>query len=103
MRDRPRTPATTLQRARSIGLAGGLHHVYTGNVSDKRTQSTYCHACGGLLIGRDWYVLEEWNLEDGGLCGRCGARCAGLFEAEAGVWGPRRLPVRLANYQNRVT
>ncbi len=92
----PHTPVETLQRAREIALATGLRYVYTGNVHDKATQSTRCHACGELLIGRDWYVLSEWNLADSGHCGRCGARCPGVFEAQPGDWGAQRLPVRLA-------
>jgi pyruvate formate lyase activating enzyme len=96
MLDRPPTPARTLVRAREIALARGLHHVYTGNVHDEAGQSTYCAGCGAKLIGRDWYVLSEWNLDAEGRCGACGARCPGLFEAAPGSWGARRRPVRLA-------
>jgi pyruvate formate lyase activating enzyme len=95
MRDRPHTPATTLSRAREIALANGLRHVYTGNVHDRAGQSTYCHACGALLIERDWYELGAWNLDDG-RCRACGEPCAGVFEERPGSWGSRRLPVRLA-------
>ena len=98
MRDRPHTPPDTLRRARRIALAKGLRYVYTGNVHDRDTQSTYCHTCKERLIGRDWYVLSEWNLTGEGLCKRCGSRCPGLFESKPGVWGARRLPVRLATY-----
>ncbi len=92
----PHTPVETLWRARQIAMANGLRYVYTGNVHEKATQSTYCHRCGQLLIGRDWYVLSEWTLVDSGHCGCCGARCPGVFEARPGGWGARRLPVRLA-------
>ena len=95
LRDRPHTPAATLSRARTIGLANGLRYVYTGNVHDSAGQSTYCHACGTLLIERDWYSLGKWNLADG-RCGACGEPCAGVFEERPGTWGARRLPVRLA-------
>jgi pyruvate formate lyase activating enzyme len=95
LRDRPHTPAATLSRARETGLANGLRYVYTGNVHDREGQSTYCHACGALLIERDWYELGAWNLTDG-RCASCGARCAGVFEERPGSWGARRLPVRLA-------
>jgi pyruvate formate lyase activating enzyme len=96
MRDRPPTAPATLQRARAIALANGLRYVYTGNVHDPQGQSTYCHACGELLIGRDWYVLSDWRLTPDGHCGECGTPCAGCFETEPGGWGARRLPVRLA-------
>jgi pyruvate formate lyase activating enzyme len=94
LRDRPPTPAATLTRAREIGRANGLRYVYTGNVHDRAGQSTYCHACGALLIERDWYQLGAWNLSDG-CCASCGERCAGVFEGRPGTWGARRL-VRLA-------
>jgi pyruvate formate lyase activating enzyme len=95
LRDRPPTPAATLSRARRIALENGVHHAYTGNVHDSAGQSTYCHACGALLIERDWYTLGEWGLEDGA-CASCGALCPGVFEERPGTWGARRLPVRLA-------
>ncbi len=96
LRDRPPTPAATLSRARRIALANGLRYVYTGNVHDREGQSTYCHACGELLIERDWYELGAWNLDARGRCRACGSRCAGVFEDRPGGWGARRLPVRLA-------
>jgi pyruvate formate lyase activating enzyme len=97
MRDIPATPAATLLRARSIARAAGLHHVYVGNVHDKAADSTYCHQCGALLIGRDWYELSEWRLDADGRCRACGTVCAGVFEARPGQWGARRQPVRLSH------
>jgi pyruvate formate lyase activating enzyme len=94
--DRPPTPPATLRRARRIARRNGLRHVYVGNVHDPEADSTYCPACGELLIGRDWYELTRWNLGAGGACPRCGAACAGVFEPEPGGWGARRLPLRLA-------
>jgi pyruvate formate lyase activating enzyme len=96
LRDRPPTPPATLTRARAIALANGLRYVYTGNVHDRTGQSTYCHACGALLIERDWYSLGAWNLTEGGRCAACGERCPGVFEERPGTWGARRLPVRIA-------
>ncbi len=98
MRDLPPTPAATLQRAREIALANGVRYAYTGNVHDKSGQSTYCHQCSELLIGRDWYRLSEWNLDADGCCLACATPCAGVFEAKPGRWGPRRLPVSLKDY-----
>jgi pyruvate formate lyase activating enzyme len=96
MRDRQSTPRSTLLRAREIAMKNGLRYVYTGNVHDKEGGSTYCHGCGQILIGRDWFELSEWNLTPGGACSRCATPCAGVFEAERGRWGARRMPVRLA-------
>jgi pyruvate formate lyase activating enzyme len=99
MRDIPRTPAATLTRARRIANENGVRYAYTGNVHDEDGGSTYCHACGEKLIGRNWYVLGAWNLTPDGRCAHCGVSCAGVFEARPGRWGARRRPVRLANYR----
>jgi pyruvate formate lyase activating enzyme len=93
MMDTPRTPARTLIDARRIAMAAGLRHVYTGNISDEASQSTYCHACGARLIGRDWYDITAWNLGDDGRCAACDAACAGVFEGRPGAWGRKRLPL----------
>jgi pyruvate formate lyase activating enzyme len=98
--DRPATPPPTLQKAREIALRNGVQHAYTGNTYDKAGQSTYCHECGEILIGRDWYTLSEWNLTGDGSCGRCSAPCSGVFESRPGGWGPRRMPVRLRDYRS---
>jgi pyruvate formate lyase activating enzyme len=99
MLDKPATPYSTLARARGIARKNGLRYVFTGNVSDLEGGSTYCHACGKLLIGRDSYVLYEWNLTPAGACKFCGTACAGVFEAQPGDWGARRLPVRLRDFK----
>jgi pyruvate formate lyase activating enzyme len=98
MRETPATPPATLRRAREIARGHGVRHVYTGNVHDRDGQSSFCHACGTRLIGRDWYVLDEWNLDTQGRCAKCHTPCAGVFEAQPGAWGPQRLPVRLADF-----
>ena len=98
MRDRPPTPAATLSRARQIAIDNGVRYAYTGNVHDASGGSTWCHECGQLLIGRDWYVLGEWNLTADGRCKACGARCAGVFEPLPGDWGARRLPILLGDF-----
>jgi len=97
LRDRPRTPPATLRRAREIARAVGLRHVYTGNVRDREGQSSYCAGCGALAIGRDGYEIDAWHLDEGGHCLGCGERLPGVFDGPPGVWGSRRLPVRLAS------
>ena len=94
MRGKPATPSKTLQMARDIGRQAGLHYVYTGNVHDKAGQSTYCHQCGRILIGRDWYQLTDWNL-DNGRCSQCGSACAGHFKTLHGQWGAKRTAVSI--------
>jgi pyruvate formate lyase activating enzyme len=92
------TPATTLERARSIAIQNGVNFAYTGNIRDKSGGSTYCPNCGQLIIGRDWFVLSDWNLTDEGACGGCGTPIPGHFESRPGSWGGRRLPVRMTNF-----
>ena len=95
MNDIPATPPATLKRAREIARANGLWHVYTGNVHDCAGGSTYCHGCGVELIGRDWYELSTWNLNEAGRCTICGEAPAGVFEPLPGNWGRQRRPVHL--------
>jgi pyruvate formate lyase activating enzyme len=94
MRDVPHTPAATLQQARAIALKNGVRYAYTGNIHDHAGGSTYCHQCGQRLIGRDWFVLSDWQLTAEGHCAACGTPCAGVFEAQAGTWGAQRVPVQ---------
>jgi pyruvate formate lyase activating enzyme len=91
------TPSSTLSLARSIAMRNGLRYVYTGNVHDESGGSTYCHSCGEMLIGRDWYRLTAWNLLEDGRCRICHTPCAGAFEPHPGHWGPSPLPVRLSS------
>jgi pyruvate formate lyase activating enzyme len=94
----PSTPFKTLVRAREIAKESGVRYAYTGNVHDKKGESTYCHNCGRSVIGRDWYVLSEWHLTDDGHCEYCSAPCAGVFHGKPGTWGAKRMPVRLRDY-----
>jgi pyruvate formate lyase activating enzyme len=98
MMDIAPTPASTLTRARDIAMRNGLHYAYVGNVHDSAADSTWCHKCGEKLIGRDWYVLSDWNLVEGGRCKFCDTPVAGVFEAQPGDWGARRQPVRLRKF-----
>jgi pyruvate formate lyase activating enzyme len=91
----PSTPAPTLLKARRIAMARGLRHVYTGNIHDEGSQTTRCHACGAVLIGRDWHRITAWSLSEDGRCRRCGERCPGVFDGPPGRWGQRRRPLTL--------
>jgi pyruvate formate lyase activating enzyme len=93
MRDKPPTPPETLRHARRIAREMGLRYVFTGNIHDPAGQSTYCHGCDAVLIGRDWYDLITWNLTGDGRCRDCGTACAGVFEDKHGRWGRRRQAV----------
>lgn len=98
MLDVPHTPPETLVRAREIAMNNGVRYAYTGNVHDKAHQSTYCHNCGAVLIGRDWYELSEFTVTTKGNypgnCQACGSDVPGRFDGPAGDWGRKRMPLR---------
>lgn len=98
MMDKPRTPASTLKRARDIAIKNGLNYVYMGNVHDKSGSSTYCSACNHMLIGRDWYELSDWDVRMGGnregRCIKCSEPVAGVFDGPPGDWGRKRMPLK---------
>lgn len=98
MLDIPNTPPSTLSHARDIARSNGVRYAYTGNVHDAEGGSTRCYQCGNVLIGRNWYVLGEWNLTGEGQCSFCGTACAGVFDGPPGTWGARRQPVRLGDF-----
>jgi len=98
MRHRPPTPPETLALAYDVARRSGLRYVYTGNVSDRRRQSTFCPGCGELLIERDGYHLGAYALEHD-RCRHCGRQVAGRFDSGPGTWGARRQPIRIAAYR----
>jgi pyruvate formate lyase activating enzyme len=96
MLDVPATPHSTLVRARRIGLANGLMHVYTGNVVDLEGDTTLCAGCGAKVIERDRYEILATHLTDDGKCQACQRPLAGRFDGKRERFGRRRLPVRMA-------
>ena len=93
--DRRPTPLATLQAAYDIAREEGLRYVYVGNVHDPQRQQTYCPDCGRAVIRRAGYTIEGFDIRDG-RCTGCGSPIAGRFDAFAGTWGSRRLPIRIA-------
>jgi pyruvate formate lyase activating enzyme len=96
MTDVHATPPATLTRARKIAQLAGLNYVYTGNVHDEAGGSTYCPSCEKPVIVRDWYQIRGYLLTPEGACKHCGMRVAGRFQKFGQPFGPRRIPVRLA-------
>jgi len=76
--DRPPTPLATLRRAREIGLAAGLRHVYTGNIPGDPGENTFCPGCDHLLIERSGFAIRQNRIVDGA-CPECGARVDGVW------------------------
>jgi pyruvate formate lyase activating enzyme len=73
----PPTPLSTLEEARQIGRDVGLRYVYIGNVPGEG-EDTYCQECGGLLIKRSGFLVEENRLREGH-CPVCGAQIDGVW------------------------
>lgn len=76
--DAPPTPPSALRRAREIGLAAGLRHVYTGNLPGDDGENTFCHSCGKQIVGRTGYRVGEINIREGS-CSFCSAPVAGVW------------------------
>lgn len=98
MLDRSRTDPETLCLAYDIAKSEGLKYVYVGNVHDVQRQSTFCHACGHLLIERDWYQLGTYTIDSQGCCQNCHAKIPGRFGETVGKWNASRQPVRIEQY-----
>lgn len=97
MRDKSNTSALSLTASREIALKNGLHHVYTGNVSDAIGGSSYCSNCNALLIKRNRYQLGYWHLDETGKCKECQTRLPGYFNKAPDNWGAKRQLVRFGS------
>lgn len=78
MRDKQRTPISTLSAARSLALKSGIKYCYTGNVHSVESQTTYCPACGEPLIIRDWHSVLDNKIKSQ-KCNKCQTKIAGVF------------------------
>jgi pyruvate formate lyase activating enzyme len=79
--DKPRTPASTLKRARAIAQASGIKYCYVGNIHDAEGQTTRCPACENILIRRSWHEIIENKLSNGRCA--CGQIIPGRFATRA--------------------
>lgn len=77
--DRKATSFPTLQKAYEIATKVGLRYVYTGNIIETITSSTYCHNCGRNIIKRSGNCVEDYNVDKHGNCRYCGTKAAGYF------------------------
>jgi pyruvate formate lyase activating enzyme len=75
----PRTPVSTLQRAREIGQSAGLRYVYTGNIPGDDGENTFCHNCGKKIIERTGYRVGAVNIREG-KCAFCATPAAGIWQ-----------------------
>ena len=70
LKNLPPTPQETLERAKAIADAEGLHYVYIGNVPGHSAENTYCPKCRTLLIERAGFTIAQMNLRKG-KCPKC--------------------------------
>lgn len=78
LKNLPITPVPTLDRARAIALAEGLHYVYIGNVPGHPAQNTYCPKCGKLLVEREGFTASKMLIRNNG-CPFCGHPIPGIW------------------------
>src|SRR5271157_2858114 len=78
LKNLPPTPLETLQRAKAIADAEGLHYVYLGNTPGHPAESTYCPKCGRVVIKRIGLMTQEIHLRKG--------KCEYCQQPIAGVW-----------------
>jgi pyruvate formate lyase activating enzyme len=80
MKNLPITPLGTLERARQIAMAEGLHFVYIGNVPGHPAENTYCPQCKQLLVERTGFAIRKMRIQ-GGACPNCKRAIPGVWHA----------------------
>lgn len=78
MRDKQRTPSSTLDIARDIAIAEGLNYCYVGNVHSIEGQTTYCPNCKEPVIIRDWHSVLDIKMNDD-KCKNCDEKISGVY------------------------
>jgi len=79
LKNLPPTPLATLERAKAICDAEGLHYVYLGNIPAHPAEKTYCPKCRRVVVDREGYLIKAVNLIKG--------NCRYCQQPIAGVWG----------------
>jgi pyruvate formate lyase activating enzyme len=81
LRNLPITPVATLERAKAIADAEGLHFVYIGNVPGHPAQNTYCPKCRKLLVERVGFTASQLLIRNNSTCPFCGHPIPGIWHA----------------------
>jgi len=81
MTDPENTQPESLIRAAEIGRRAGLRYVYAGNLPGQvgNLETTYCAACGELLIRRYGYRIVQYRISPEGCCPSCSAPLPGRW------------------------
>lgn len=75
----PPTPLETMEKAYNIARKAGVRYVYLGNVPGHKSENTYCHKCGKMIIERKGYFTQRIDLADG-KCKYCGQLIPGIWK-----------------------
>lgn len=78
MKNKPKTPESTLKLARNIAIEEGINYCYVGNVHNIEGQTTYCPNCKEPVIIRDWHSVLNIEIINQN-CTSCGEKIAGVF------------------------
>ncbi len=80
LKNLPITPIPTLERAKAIADAEGLHYVYIGNVPGHPAQNTYCPKCRRMLVERVGFTAGQMLIRKGA-CPFCNQAIPGVWHA----------------------
>jgi len=80
LKNLPITPVSTLERARDIAVAEGLHYVYIGNVPGHPAENTYCPQCRRMLVQRTGFEIRQMLIRKGA-CPFCKQKIPGVWHA----------------------
>jgi pyruvate formate lyase activating enzyme len=76
MRDTPATRLASLERALESGKKHGLKYVYVGNLPGHSSESTFCPACGAVVLER---IAYNTGIKGLGVCPGCNTKIAGVW------------------------
>jgi pyruvate formate lyase activating enzyme len=80
LKNLPITPVPTLERAKAIADAEGLHYVYIGNVPGHPSQNTYCPKCRKMLVERVGFTASQMLIRKN-CCPFCQQPIPGIWHA----------------------
>ena len=80
LKNLPPTPVETLERAKAIADAEGLHFVYIGNVPGHPAENTYCPKCRKLVVERAGYTVGTVHIHNN-KCQYCQQPIPGVWRA----------------------
>jgi len=65
LKNLPITPVPTLERAKAIADAEGLHYVYIGNVPGHPAENTHCPKCHRIIVERIGLTVRQMLIHKG--------------------------------------